>query len=95
MLRDAWALGRLGRFEEAEPLLTRAKELDPNSPKVWIFSALHWKQRGRPVEALADYAKVKAMGEGWVPHFLAEMDESLDPAELEKAAQSANPGNPK
>ena len=95
VLRDAWALGRLGRFEEAEPLLTRAKELDPNSPKVWIFSALHWKQRGRPVEALADYAKVKAMGEGWVPHFLAEMDESLDPAELEKAAQSANPGNPK
>lgn len=91
MLRDAWALSRLGRFEEAEALLVGAKTMDPNSPKVWTYSALHWKLRGRPVEALADYRRVQAMNEGWIPHFLKDLHESLDRQELEKAAQAASP----
>ncbi|MEO6785355.1 MAG: O-antigen ligase family protein [Chthoniobacteraceae bacterium] len=95
LLRDAWALSRLGRFEEAQPLLAEAQRLDPNSPMVWIYSALHWKLRGRPVEALADYRRVQAMSEDWVPHVLKGMGESLDRRELEKAAETAQPADSK
>jgi O-antigen ligase len=95
LVRDAWALGRLGRFQEAQPLLGEAQRLDPNSPVPWIYSSLHWKLRGRPIEALADYRKVQAMNEGWVPHVLQGMGESLDRHELEEAAKAAQPADPK
>jgi hypothetical protein len=84
VLHDAWALGRLGRFEEAEALLARAKELDPNSPKPWVFSALHWKLRNKRAEALADYRHAMALSPGWVPHLVTGLHEQFDPAELEK-----------
>lgn len=95
VLRDAWALGQLGRFDEAEPLLARAKELDPNSPKVWVYSALHWKLRGKPAQALADYHKAGSFGYGWIPVVLAELHEKLDPLELEKLAKDGPPADPK
>ncbi|MEO6742596.1 MAG: O-antigen ligase family protein [Chthoniobacteraceae bacterium] len=95
VLRDAWALGRLGRFEEAEPLLVRAKELDPNSPRPWLFSALHWKLRGMPAEALEDYRKAVALGPGWIFHILAELHENFDPARMEQLLQDARAAEPK
>jgi O-antigen ligase len=88
VVRDAWALSRLGRFDEAEPLLARAQELDPNSPKVWVCSALNRKLQGKPAEALADYHRAEAIGYGWIPVVLAELREELDPAELEKLVQA-------
>jgi O-antigen ligase len=95
VLRDAWALGRLGRFEEAERLLAQAKALDPNSPVVWTYSALHWQFRGKPTEALADYHKAGTFGYGWIPLLLAELHEKLDPAELEKLVKSSPSAEPK
>ena len=83
VLRNAWALGRLGRFDEAEPLIARAKELDPNSPMPWAFGALHWKMRGMPAEALADYHKAGTFGYGWVPKVLGDIGETFDPAAME------------
>lgn len=83
VLRNAWALDRLGRFDEAEPLIARAKELDPNSPMPWAFGALHWKMRGMPAEALADYHKAGTFGYGWVPKVLGDIGETFDPAAME------------
>jgi tetratricopeptide (TPR) repeat protein len=82
----AWALDRLGRFDEAEKLFAQARELDPNSATVWAFSALHWHLQNKPAEALADYRMALQLGGGLVPVVLAELDEKLDPQELEKAA---------
>ena len=95
VLRDAWALSRMGLFDEAEPLLARAKKLDPNSPKVWVCSALYWKLRGKPAEALADYHKAGSFGYGWIPVILADFRESLDPKELESLVKSGVPAEPK
>ena len=95
VLRDAWALGRLGRFEEAEPLIARAKELDPNSAAVWICSALHWKLRSKPAEALAEYRVAEKVGAGWIPSVLAELHEKIDPVELEKLANADPAADPK
>ena len=95
VLYDAWTLGRLGRFEEAEALLARAKELDPNSPKPWVFSALHWKLRNRRAEALADYRHAMALSPGWVPHLITGLHELFDPAELEKFLPGSEPAVPK
>lgn len=95
VLRDAWALGRLGRFDEAEALLARAKELDPNSLRVWIYSALHWKFRGMPVEALADYRKAESIGYGSITDVLADLREQFDPAEMGKLVQESGPAGPK
>ncbi len=95
VLRDAWALGRLGRFDEAEALLARAKELDPNSPKVWTFSALHWQHRNQPSEALADFRKAGILGMGGIPGWAAEVHETLDPVELEKLVKAGRPADPK
>ena len=83
VLRNAWALDRLGRFDEAQPLIARAKELDPNSPMPWAFGALHWKMRGMPAEALADYHKAGTFGYGWVPKVLGDIGETFDPAAME------------
>jgi hypothetical protein len=94
VLRDIWALSRLGRFEEAEPLLARAKELDPNSPKVWICSALHWKLRDKPAVALAEYRMAEKVGGSWIPEVLAELHEKIDPVELEKLAKAHPPADP-
>ena len=95
VLRDAWALGRLGRFDEAESLLARAKELDPKSPRVWLGSALHWKLRQMPAQALADYHKAVSLGPGWIPHLLSDLHEEFDPAEMEKLLQDSQPADPK
>ena len=95
VLRDVWALSRLGRFDEAEPLLVRAKALDPNSPKVWIYSALHWKLRGKPAAALADYRMAEKVSGGWIPSVLAELQEKIDPVELEKLANADPAADPK
>ena len=95
VLYDAWTLGRLGRFEEAEVLLARAKELDPNSPKPWVFSALHWKLRNRRAEALADYRHAMALSPGWVPHLITGLHELFDPAELEKFLPGSEPAESK
>jgi O-antigen ligase len=95
VLRDAWTLSQLGRFDEAVPLLARAKDLDPNSPMVWTYSALHWRLRDRPAEALADYQKAVVLGGGWIPGVLSELREKIDPQELEKLAKSGRPADPK
>ena len=95
VVRDAWALSRIGLFDEAAPLLARAKELDPNSPKVWVCSALCWKYRGDLDEALADYRKAVALSPGWVPHLLTELHEEFDPAEIEKLLQARDAVNRK
>ncbi len=95
VLRNAWALDRLGRFDEAEPLIARAKELDPNSPMVWTFSALHWKMREMPAEALADYRRADSFGHGWVEKVLREMNESFDPAVMENLVKQGRPADPK
>jgi len=95
VLRDAWALELLGRFAEAEPLLARAKELDPNSPRVWVYSALNWKLRGKPAEALADYHKAVSLSPGWVPYVLAELHEQFDPVDVEKLLEDRRTANPK
>ena len=42
----AWSLDALKRFAEAEPVLQRALELDPNSIKVWNSYADHLRQEG-------------------------------------------------
>jgi hypothetical protein len=86
IVRAAWALDRLGRFEEAERLFATARELDPNSATVWAFSALHWHLQNKPADALADYRKAFQIGGGLVPVALAELGEKLDQQELEKAA---------
>jgi O-antigen ligase len=95
VLRDAWALSRLGRFEEAEPLLARAKELDPNSSFVWTYSSLIWKHRKRPVEALEDYQKAVKLGGSLVHKLASELYETLDPAEFEKLARDGADAVPK
>ncbi len=94
VLRNAWALGRMGRFEEAEPLLARAKELDPNSPVVWTYSALHWKFRNKPAEALADYRKAERLDWSVIAPIASELHEKIDPAELEKLIKSSPPAEP-
>ena len=83
VLRNAWALDRLGRFDEAGALIARAKELDPNSPMPWTFGALHWKMRGMPAEALADYHRVGPLGYGWIPKVLGDIQETFDPVAME------------
>ncbi len=88
VLRQAWALDRLGRFDEAEPLLVRAKGLDPNSPMPWAYGALHWKMRGMPAEALSDFRKC---GYGWMARVLSDLNETFDPAALE-SMQKRPPG---
>ena len=95
VLRDAWALSHLRRFYEAEPLLARAKELDPNSPMVWTYSALHWQLRGNPDKALADFRKAASFGFDWIPFFLTELHEQFDERELEKSVQGGTPASPK
>ena len=95
VLRDAWALGRMGCFEEAEALLARAKELDPNLPVVWTYSALHWQFRNKPAEALADYRKAEQLGAGWIAIVASELHEKIDPAELEKILKASPPAEPK
>jgi tetratricopeptide (TPR) repeat protein len=87
ILREAWALGRLDRFDEAERLLAQAKELDPHSHAPWTYAALHWKYRNRPAEALADYGKATQLGGGLVHALASELFEKLDPVELEKLAK--------
>jgi O-antigen ligase/cytochrome c-type biogenesis protein CcmH/NrfG len=42
----AWSLDTLNRFAEAEPVLRRAMELDPNSIKVWNSYADHLRREG-------------------------------------------------
>ena len=42
----AWSLDALQHFAEAEPVLQRALELDPNSIKVWNSYADHLRQEG-------------------------------------------------
>ncbi len=91
VLRNVWALSRLGRFDEAEALLAQAKRLDPNSPLPWMTGALHWKRRDMPVEALADYRNAVALGAGWISPFLATLHETFDPAELEARLKVASP----
>ena len=86
VLRAAWALDRLGRFDEAEKLFSNARELDPNSLAVWTFSALHWHLQNKPAAALADYLKAVKLGGGYVTVVLAELGEKLVQQELEKAA---------
>ncbi len=93
MLRDAWVLGRLRRFEEAEPLLDRAKQLDPNSPKVWLTSALHWRERGEPAKALADFRRAEAVSYGWIPALLDDLHEEFDAPALEKFLQGQKAGS--
>ncbi len=88
LVRDAWALSRLGRFEEAEPLLARAKELDPKKPLAWVCAAVHWNLRDRPVEAFANWQGALARDYRAVFPFLNELHETLDPQDLEKRAQS-------
>jgi O-antigen ligase len=95
VLRDAWALGRLGRFEEAEALLAWAKELDPNSPIVWTYSGLHLQLRNKPAEALADYRKAEQLAGGWFAIVSSELHEKFDPSELEKLLQGTQPAAPK
>ncbi len=95
VLRDAWVLSRAGLFKEAEPLLSRAQKLDPNSPKPWLYSALFWKYRAKPAEALADFRKAEALSRGWVPSLLVELHEEFDPAEMEKLLQNGGAANPK
>ena len=94
VLRNVWALSRLRRFDEAEPLLARAKELDPNSPLPWMFGALHWKTRDMPAEALADYRNAVSLGAGWIPHFLANFHETFDPAAVEARLKDRQPADP-
>ncbi len=93
--RDAWALSKLGLFQEAEPLLARAKELEPNSPRPWLYSALHWKYRGKPAEALADFNEAEARSGGWVYHLLLEIHEEFDPAAMKKLLPAGGTANPK
>ena len=97
VLRDAWVLGRLRRFAEAEPLLERAKELDPNAPNVWLTSALHWKERDQPARALADFRRAEAVSYGRIPGLLSELHEEFDAPEIEKflTAEKARALNPK
>ena len=95
VLRNAWALDRLGRFDEAGPLIARGKELDPKSPMPWIFGMLHWKMRDKPAEALADYRKALALGYGWIPVVLGELQETFDPAVMEGLLQQGRPADPK
>lgn len=89
VVRNAWALGRLGRFEQADAMIARAKELDPNSPKVWLISALNWQRRDKPAEALAEYRRAQAVDSGWIPNILAELNEQFDVAAIEKSLEPA------
>ncbi len=95
VLRNAWALGRLGRFAEAEPLIARAKQIDPNSPLPWFFGALHWKLRDMPAAALADYHRAGAFSYSWVGKMLADLHETFDPADMEARLKDRQPADPK
>jgi O-antigen ligase len=95
VLRDAWALGRMGLFQEAEALLARAQYLDPNSPTVWTYSAMHWQFRNKPAEALADYRRAEQLGGGYIAGVAAELHEKIDPVELEKLLHASPPAEPK
>lgn len=95
VLRNAWALDRLERFDEAGPLIARAKELDPNSPMPWVYGALHWKMRNMPAEALADYHKAGSFNYGWVPKLAGEIGETFDPAAMESLLKQSPPTEPK
>lgn len=86
LVRAAWALDRLGRFDEAEALFVRARELDPDSSMVWAFSALHWKLQGRLAKARADFEHGYKVGGGHVHVFLAETGEKLELKDLDEAA---------
>jgi O-antigen ligase len=95
VLRNAWALDRLGRFDEADPLIARAKLLDPNSPIVWVYGALHWKMRDKPAEALADYHTAFALGPWWITKVLGDLQETFDPADMEARLRDARPAEQK
>jgi O-antigen ligase len=95
VLRDAWALGRMGLFQEAEVLLAQAQHLDPNSPTVWTYSALHWQLRNKPAEALADCRKAEQLGAGIIALVASELHEKIDPKELEKLLQTGPAAEPK
>ena len=95
VLRNAWALDRMGRFDEAQLLIARAKELDPNSPMPWAFGALHWKMRNMPAEALADYHRAGTFGYGWIPKVLGDIGETFDPAAMESLLKQKAAAGPK
>jgi O-antigen ligase len=94
VLMSAWALQRLGQFDEASTFLARAAELDPNSGAVWAYHALHRKHSRKPAEALAFFEKAYNLGCN-IPEVMKVLGEQLDPQALQKAAaalESSSPG---
>ncbi len=57
------ALHALHENEYADTELTLAKEMDPNDPTPWLYSALHKQADNRPVEALHDLNQSVALND--------------------------------
>jgi O-antigen ligase len=78
-VRTAWALDKLGRFDEAEPILARARQLDPTSPVPWAYSAIHARLMGREHEALDYFRTARALDTaGTLAEEMTTMGEKFD-----------------
>ena len=86
----AWSLDAVGRFDEAEPVLATAVQLDPNSGKVHSSYAAHFRQRGELEKADAEYEQSIKFA------FFRDMEPQQQVrAEIAaKKAATAAPGNP-
>ena len=74
------AFSQIGNNEKANVEFARAKELDPNDPTPWLYSAIQRKQENRYNEAVGDLEKSIALNENrglFRSQFLLDQDRSI------------------
>ncbi len=74
------AFSQVGRKEQAEIELTRAREIDPADPTPWLYSAIQRKQENRYNEAIDDLEKSAALNDNrsvFRSQFLLDQDRSI------------------
>ncbi|MBI2924743.1 MAG: FecR domain-containing protein [Verrucomicrobia bacterium] len=89
-LGKAWAIA--GRPALAEKDLRLAKQLDPNDPTAWLYSALLNQQRNRINEAVRDLEKSKELNDNrslFRSQLLLDQDRAVRSANLASAYRDA------